>query len=118
MAIVSVYIMINDLTLISLEVKESIDFPEKHILDVCAALLVFSAYIFYHSFRRINRKLLITSAVTNLIAILTIIYAQETFVKKLGYIHNIEEQFETFDPLEETPLKIEITLSLVFKIIL
>ena len=43
---------------------------------------------------------------------------QETFVKKLGYIHNIEEQFETFDPLEETPLKIEITLSLVFKIIL
>ena len=103
MAIVSVYIMINDLTLISLEVKESIDFPEKHNLDVCAALLVFSAYIFYHSFRRINRKLVITSAVINLIAILIIIYAQESFMNKLGYI-NINE--EIFDPLEETPLEI------------
>jgi len=115
MAIVSVYIMINDLTLISLEVKESIDFPEKHILDVCAALLVFSAYIFYHSFRRINRKLVITSAVINLIAILIIIYVQESFMNKLGYINTIEEIFE---PLEEKPLVIEITLSLVFKIIL
>ena len=86
MAIVSVYIMINDLTLISLEVKESIDFPEKHILDVCAALLVFSAYIFYHSFRRINRKLFIASSVINLIAKLIIIYAQDSFIKKLEYI--------------------------------
>ena len=70
----------------SLDILESTDFPEKHVLDICAAILVFLAYIFYHSFCWINRKLLIVSSVINLIAILIIIYAQESFIKKLGYI--------------------------------